>query len=197
MLEDVEKYDGKVFCVSGGQPVPITGIDFVERTLQDGSKKFMLQLSGIATDVLVDSNNAANGTDSLGYNVAVVMERSIDDADNEIWLKHLNQSLGLEGKDALVDGPDWVERFVEGAEGSVVQKLRDKGLYVKSKKKADYEKSMAYGNSPYFFNPHVMPTRLVATADNYAIIKQKLEQIRKAKEMAEKEKAAQEKAMFG
>jgi hypothetical protein len=198
LAEMVERLDGKVFSGPNGQPLAITGIDLVERTNNTtGDKKFMLQLSGVATDYLVDSNNPAAGSESIGENVAVVMERSIEEPDNEIWLKQLNQAFDLSGDAALVDGPDWVERFVEGTPNSVVATVREKGLYVKAKKKNDFEKAMAYGNSPFFFNPHVIPMRVTATSDNLAIIREKLNAMRAAKAAAEKEKAAKEKALFG
>lgn len=190
--EMVDKVDGRVLCGPSGQPVAVSAMDFVERLKGNtGEKTVLLQISGVATDYLVNPNNPLEGSETLPEPVPVVIEADLEKEDQAIFLRQLSQALDLGPNETLVDDGDWIQNVVEGS--AVHTKLREKGVYAKAARKTDWEKACRYGSPPWFFNLHVMPKRSAATKEALAGIRERL-QAKKA--AAEKAKADAE-AVFG
>jgi hypothetical protein len=189
--EDYEKLNNKVVCGDNEGPILITGIDVVERFMAStNERKPVLQFSGTAKAYLNNPNNPGDGSEPLPEPLVVVFDMDVLEKDQTISLKNMNMALELEGKEAIVeDGEDWLERFAEDGENSVVDKLRNMGLYFTLRSKQDIDKELKYNNFPMWANIHVPPKRKPVTKDSLQAFRDKLkEKLAKAKENAEASK---------
>jgi hypothetical protein len=164
-LEQIESLGGRVVCGDGGQPIPITDVDVVDRVF--GAKTVtMLQFSGMAKEVLVNPQNPAMGSEPLPEPLPIVFEESVLDPqkDSATTLRLLSQTLGLDGDDALVDdGGDWLLRLDPEHPKSVLPKLREKGVFFRLKLKNNFQDAyQKYGEQPFFPSIYVVARREAA-----------------------------------
>ncbi len=177
MADEVEDpLNGKILCGDANAgPILITGIDFVPREMKDVAEPvYFLQLSGEAYGYLIHNKNPDKGAIAFKEPMAVAIEVNTE-KDAVVTLSTLSKALGLNGKDAL-DGEDpaWLERFDETNSKSVVELLRNKGIYIKSTLKKNWEAAQKFGDSKYYFNPFAIPSREAVSTDKIAEIKARI-----------------------
>jgi hypothetical protein len=200
-LEACEQLTDKVLSGDNGSPVPITGVDVVHKVFgKDGTETPVLQFTGEARGVLRNPGNPGDGSDPLPgvESMPTVYEQDVLSKDNTMFIRLLNQWLGLAGDDALVDdGGGWLMRFAVDGPKSVVAKIKEKGLYLKAKAKPDVAKARKWGEYEFYLNLHVPPKRDEATTNNMKALADRLKKVNAERAKAAAEKAAAEASLGG
>lgn len=179
--EELMGLDTKLACGPNGAPVTITGVD-----VGDSNKEghIRIEISGEATDYLLNPQNANAGSEPLPSKLFVSEGFDIEEKDKTKLFAKWNKIFNIHPP--LVDCDEEILRFGEGAEDSVVDQIVGKGAYFKLNVKPPSNPKFA---PTVYSNTWAVPVKNPATVDTIQAALDKIAAKKAAKKVEEDKKA--------